>query len=353
MVGDPRMLRSERMPRFVAKGGNDRGGRGVALAGAALIAVFLPGCPLSDSYYVDVGASGGHTAATGGETTVGGASGAGRGGKPAFGGNGGTGAVGGAGGATVGGSGGTMADGGTTASGGGAATGATGGSSEVGGSGGKAGSSAEGGSQTVGGTGGTAGTAGCVMETERCDGIDNDCDDDIDEGAVCPDGCSVEVYDDHRYILCIAASKADGVTTDDAAARCDDLAHELDFAASFHLTAIESQAENDFLRTWLGDSLSGTAVVWIGANDRTEENTWVWDFDPDGEQFFVGATGGGGTPYKNRYNDWYPGSPRSLNGEDQDCGSFDTGLDLHWDDRSCDSVELGFICEERVAAASP
>jgi hypothetical protein len=300
------------MPRFVAKTANRRGSSGVelrALGGAALFALFLPGCPLSDNYYVD--AAGGLTAANGGQTTVGGTSGAGLSGNPALGGGPSAGAVGGAGRTTLGGSSGTTASGGAA--------------------------------------GGTAGSAGCVTEAERCDGIDNDCDDEIDEDAVCPDGCSVRINDKHRYLLCIAASKANGVTTDDAAARCNDLALEL--GASFHLTSIESQKENDFLRTWLEDSLSGAAVVWMGANDRTKENTWVWGFDPDGEQFYVGDSGGGGTPYMNRFNDWSPGSPRSLNGEDQDCGSFDTGLDLHWDDRSCESVELGFICEERVPAS--
>ncbi len=350
------------MPRFVATDANQRGSRVVdlrALTGAALMAIVLPGCPLSDNYYVEANGTGGLTAANGGTTTVGGGVGgtALNGGSPALGG-GGSGATGGALGAT-GGSGGDAANGGdaatggtatggTAATGGSAATGGTGGSNGGGGSGGTGGTGAEGGTDAQGGTGGGAGSTDCADEPERCDGIDNNCNDEIDEDAVCPEGCAVEIDDDHTYLLCVAATKAEGLDWDGAAARCHELGAELELAGSFALTWIESEEENDFLRTWLDDSLSGAAVVWIGSSDRDEENTWIWGTGSDAVQFFVGDSDGGGTPYMNRYNDWSSGSPRSLNGENQDCGAFDTGLSLHWDDRACDSVERGFICEEGV-----
>ncbi|HWP09297.1 MAG TPA: C-type lectin domain-containing protein [Polyangiaceae bacterium] len=339
------------MPRFVAKEANNRGTRVVdlrALASAALMAALLPGCPLSDKYYVDATATGGHTAASGGETTMRGGAGFGpSGGNAALGGGGlGAGAAGGAGGTKAGGSGGDAANGGDAATGGSATTGGTGGANGGGGSGGTSGAAAEGGADAKGGTGGGAGSTDCSDEPERCDGIDNNCNDEIDEGAACPDGCSVEINDSHRYLICVAATKAEGWDTDGAAARCSELAQELDLGVSFELAWIESKAENEFLRAWLQDNLSGSAVVWTGASDRYEENVWVWGTGTNAVQFFVGDADGGGTPYMNRFNDWASGSPRSLNGEDQDCGAFDTGLSLHWDDRACDSVERGFICEE-------
>jgi hypothetical protein len=292
------MLQFIPMPRFAAKDANRRGTSRVVdlrgLAGAALVAAFLPGCPLSDSYYVDANGTAGHTAANGGETTVGGGAGVGpSGGNAALGGsNLDAGAAGDAGGTTTGGSAGDAASGGSAASTG------TGGSNGVGGSGGTSGTGAQAGTEAKGGTGGGAGATDCSDEPERCDGIDNNCNDEIDEDAVCPQGCAVEINDSHTYLICIAATKAEGWDTDGAAARCSELAQELELDASFDLAWIESEAENDFLRTWLEDNLSGSAVVWIGASDRDEENVWVWGAGSDAVQFFVGDSGGGGTPYQ-------------------------------------------------------
>src|SRR5689334_12329198 len=98
------------MPGFAAKDANRRGNSRVVglrgLAGAALAAAFLPGCPLSDSYYIDANGTAGHTAANGGDTAVGGGAGVGgSGGNAALGGSDpGAGAAGEAGGPATGGS---------------------------------------------------------------------------------------------------------------------------------------------------------------------------------------------------------------------------------------------------------
>jgi len=277
-----------------------------------LLSSLLPGCPMSDNYFVETSPG------------AGGAS-SGSGGSAGAGDSGGT-----VGGGAVGGtdSGGGSDVGGSSASGG----------SDVGGS------SASGGSDA--GAGGTAGSAGCVAELERCDGISNDCDNDIDEDSACPEGCSGLDYDGHAYVLCVASSAASGLAWDDASSRCRELGLDFGPDAGLDLAWIESADENDVLKSWIDDTVSDSAVVWIGASDRNEENTWLWIRGQETEQFFVGDSDGGGTPYMDAFNDWSPGSPRSLNGEDQDCGGFDTGLSLHWDDRACESSERGFICEE-------
>jgi hypothetical protein len=83
-----------------------------------------------------------------------------------------------------GGFGGNGGNGGNAGNGGSAGTGGYGGSAGAGGDGGAGGNSGGGG---VAGSGGFGGSDCPLMETEWCDGTDNDCDGVIDNGNVCPD----------------------------------------------------------------------------------------------------------------------------------------------------------------------
>jgi hypothetical protein len=185
--------------------------------------------------------------------------------------------------------------------------------------------------------------SGC--ETERCDGLDNDCDDEVDEDSVCPDACSAQQFDGHAYLLCV--SSTDTIGADDASARCLGLGVEFGLEHDMGLAWIESSDENTFLMDWIMGTAPTDGVVWMGASDQSMEYTWVWGRKAGAEQFFTGSSDGGGSPYMDRFADFGSGQPGSSRGLDEDCGAFDGRVDWHWSDRECDEAMVGFVCEER------
>jgi hypothetical protein len=106
---------------------------------------------------------------------------------------------------------------------------------------------------------------GCV---ERCDAVDNDCDETIDEGA-CPPGCVVEQSGETRYVLCESSG-----TWFAARDRCEQMGNDL--------PAARSSSEWDVLvalRTrWGADDR-----LWLGMSDERLEGSWV---TPEGELVF-------------------------------------------------------------------
>jgi len=205
-----------------------------------------------------------------------------------------------------------------------------------------------GGAPEAGATGEGGANGGCVPETERCDGIDNDCNDAIDEGSVCPDTCTARrsPSDDHLYLLCVATDSADYLGADDASARCGDLGTELGLELPFGLVWLDSSDENELVKDWVIETAPSDGKVWMGANDQAEEGTWVWGRRTGATQFFVGDPAGGGTPYMDRYIDWASGQPDARDGTSADCAAFDSNVDWQWNDQSCSRTEVGFICEE-------
>jgi hypothetical protein len=302
-----------------------------------LLGGLLPGCPFSDDYFISPSAGlAGSGPVAGGEGGTGGSSAAA--GGPAAGGIGGNSAA-------AGGDGGT---GGQVATGGNGATsaggnGGTGGSSDTGGSGDAGG---EGGVDVSPGTGGAGGTmTGCVAEPERCDGVSNDCDDEIDEDGVCPAACTAKSYDDHVYLLCYSEDSADALGADDATARCGDLSAQFGLEQDLGLVWIETSEENDFLLDWI-DETTSTGVLWTGANDENRETTWVWGRSTEAEQFYTGSSSGDGMPYMDRFDDFASGQPDGGDHDDEDCGAFDSDYGWQWADHFCTTLQPGFICEQ-------
>lgn len=191
--------------------------------------------------------------------------------------------------------------------------------------------------------------ATCLPAPEICDGISNDCDDEIDEGAACPTGCDVESYDGHLYALCLFVDEDDWLTYEQATSACTKLAGKLGSKSEFALTWIESEDENDFLKTWIVETtpIADEVMIWSGANDLDKERTWVWGRGPGAERFFDQASDGGGTPYDDSFHDFPAGKPNSANDWDEDCGGFDSELDWQWNDFICDDPRLGYVCEEK------
>jgi len=117
---------------------------------------------------------------------------------------------------------------------------------------------------------------------ELCDGVDNDCDGDKDEYSATNTGecgeCEPLVGGDRVYYFC-----SDTDTWDGARASC--------IGRGADLTSITSDAEFQLLWTKL-KALPGR--YWIGAGDREEEGTYVWN---------------DGTPLSSMHPGWAQGEP--------------------------------------------
>jgi hypothetical protein len=287
------------------------------LLAAALLASALPGCPFSDQYYVDPNAGSAGAAVV---TASGGAAGAG----VAAGGT-----LGGTAGAGTGGIGGNGAPAGGTGG-----TGGTGGDDMMGGVGASGG-------EPEGGMGGTP--PGCEVEPEVCDGISNDCDKEIDEGAECPTGCKARFFGGHTYLLCMPDS---AVTYNEASDVCFAADDESGLDFRLLLVRIGSAEENEFIKSWLGGRGGPNGLVWTGGNDAVSEGDWMWGQGPTATQFFVGDAAGGGSPYMDQFSDFEPGQPNSANGTDEDCMVLNPDAGWQWNDVACSGSQVAFICEQ-------
>lgn len=181
----------------------------------------------------------------------------------------------------------------------------------------------------------------CSDNVELCDGLDNDCDEAVDEGNACAADCAGFALEGRGYMFCSAS-----VVRDVAADRCE--------LEGMRLAWIESDAENELLV----DSIAAADVpapeddeilVYIGANDSATEGTWIWrgrGAIADGFQFWQGANAGNAV--NGSYESWSPGEPNNTD-DDENCGVLsvfggNNRAPGNWDDRDCDSA-LPFVCE--------
>ncbi len=219
-----------------------------------------------------------------------------------------------AGGAAAAGSGGLLASAGTES---GAGTVATGGSPSAG---------SGGGAPSAAGSGGAS--MDCAEVIEICDGLDNDCDDAVDEDDTCPFGCSAATYLDQVYLFCTLPSDFA-----EAAAQCA--------ASDMTLVRVDSLEENDFLWETMND-LVGEPDMYIGGTDAANEGHWLW---PDGTEFWNGDENG--MAVDGAFEHWGLGVPNNQSADFQDENCAVLRLDSaegSWGDRACDE-EHAFACE--------
>ncbi len=181
----------------------------------------------------------------------------------------------------------------------------------------------------------------CSANIELCDGLDNDCDQVVDEGAACAVDCAGFALADHGYMFCSAS-----VSRDVAADRCE--------LEGMRLAWIETEAENEFLV----DSIAAADVpaaqddellTYMGGSDSGNEGNWIWrgrGAIPNGFQFWQGANLGAAV--NGAYESWAPGEPNNTD-DDENCAALsvlgsNNRAPGSWDDRDCDS-ELPFVCE--------
>ncbi len=143
---------------------------------------------------------------------------------------------------------------------------------------------------------------------EACNGVDDDCNAQVDEACPCP----VRVYGGHAYEFCTQVGK--WTVARDACA-----AH-----GGYHLVIVTDDAENQWV-TATAATFSGDPW-WLGASDRDKEGTFVWvDGSPVG------------------FAPWDNGEPNDQ-WWSEDCVGLliDQGGD--WNDEDCDSFS-NFVCE--------
>jgi hypothetical protein len=181
------------------------------------------------------------------------------------------------------------------------------------------------------GTGGAPPSCEPTGDSERCDGLDNDCSTVIDDPGTCGEGCRGVADGDHGYMICQVGVASD---FDDAREICQSQADGWD------LLTIESEDENDFLTAAAGAGNPNLFILWIGATDADDEDEWFW---VNGTQFYDHDTH---QAVGDAFLAWAPDRPN--NEGDEDCGILQiTNLSNNgtWNDIDCSRGDVGFICE--------
>lgn len=114
--------------------------------------------------------------------------------------------------------------------------------------------------------------------TEVCDGVDNNCSGQADEGNVCPPPIC---YNGHSYVLTTTAKNWTDAEIEAQSRRG-------------HLVTINDAAEQAFLESAFLTGDLATRPVWIGLNDLSNEGNFVW---------------ASGEPVT--YTNWQPGDPNN------------------------------------------
>jgi hypothetical protein len=227
----------------------------------------------------------------------------------------------------------TTAQGGTKADAGGSAstdagpgTGNDGGGGTAGtGAGGTAGTGA-GGATNTGGSGGACTVTNAGVEA--CDGVDNDCNMVVDEGAVCGTNCTGATYGGHAYAFCSTP-----LTFVDAVAACG--------TKSMRLSRIDDANENGFLAgvafAAVGSQNTPSIWPWFGASDSATPVQWSFQ---DGAVFWTGKNNGAAVG--GLYSNWAAASPTDATGTY--CATLSHSGALNWVDRNCTNTHP-YLCE--------
>ncbi len=146
-----------------------------------------------------------------------------------------------------------------------------------------------------------------ASRSEVCDGVDNDCDGVVDNGAGCP--CTIEHWAGHAYLAC---------DEEDAYAERFEAAQGFCAQRGYQLLTINSLDEND----WIAQTFPNERGWWL--NLRYESGDHLWE---DGS-------------VTNYAFPWEEGQPTHRRA--RRCVRSEDGL---WASRDCERKRTPFICE--------
>jgi hypothetical protein len=177
-----------------------------------------------------------------------------------------------------------------------------------------------------------------VPTTELCDGIDNDCDDQVDPGTTCAIGCRGLVISGHSYMYCGGAGAFSSV----AESRC--------VPQGMHLVIVDSPEENAAIVAAVAPLVTLSTVVepqksiWLAGRDSVVEGEWRWG--ASGPLFWLGSSAG--TAQNGAYANWSTGKPNDTGTEDCAVMYLVTGTESPvsgtWNDYTCAEAHA-FLCE--------
>ena len=141
---------------------------------------------------------------------------------------------------------------------------------------------------------------------EECDGIDNDCDEQIDSQEVCP--CDFFTVDSQSYFFCTVP---------------EDWSSAHDICSDYGYDLVNIHSYEELLN--IGDNLSVVASIWLGLNDIEEEGEWVWS---NGEE--------------HNYVNWTMNEPNQFWSDEYDCAYITPYGE--WGTSQCDYLSA-YMCE--------
>ena len=155
-----------------------------------------------------------------------------------------------------------------------------------------------------------------VAVPEICDDLDNDCDGQADESGIC-DGCHEETFEGGTYLFCTQKLKWHP-------------ARDYCISQGMDLADVNTAEEDN----WMFEKAFGYMEIngwWIGFNDLDAEGVYVW---MSGESF--------------DYVNWALSEPNNY-ADAEHCGSLVSWVKVHgWNDLSC-TMKLPYVCEAFVA----
>jgi hypothetical protein len=171
----------------------------------------------------------------------------------------------------------------------------------------------------------------CALPTEVCNGVDDDCDGQTDEGNVCPTGCSGGMFEGRSYFYCAVEMEYP-----EASAFCNEI--------DFDLIAIESEDENAFAVQLITDDAPD---VYTGG--FLVDGEWRWN---EGLVFWLGSNPGSCVPDVSNpvscdldvYDNWDSGYPDfDINGSRVLLSSGNG----KWSNLGGEGIGFPYICESR------